>query len=227
MTENFTRPASLVFLFDVDNTLLDNDRFAADLRGHLDETFGAAQAQRYWGLYEALRQELGYADYLGAVQRFRQGLEDQPALLELAHFLIAYPFPERLFPHALDVLAHLQRIAPTVILSDGDVVFQPHKIRVAGLWQAVQGRVLIYVHKERVLEAMQQHFPARHYVMVDDKPQILAAMKQALGARLTTVFVRQGHYARAGGAEAPPPDITLQHIGDMLTLPPQTWQVSP
>jgi FMN phosphatase YigB (HAD superfamily) len=227
MAENFTRHAPLVFLFDVDNTLLDNDRFAADLRGHLDGTFGGAQAQRYWDLYEALRQELGYADYLGAVQRFRKGLEDEPALLDLAHFLIAYPFAERLFPHSLDVLTHLRHIASTAILSDGDVVFQPHKIRVAGLWQAVQGRVLIYVHKERVLDAMQRHFPARHYVMVDDKPQILAAMKQALGARLTTVFVRQGHYARMGGSEATPPDITLQHIGDMLTLSPQTWQVSP
>lgn len=227
MTLHFTAPVPLVFLFDVDNTLLDNDGFAADLRGRLIALFGEVQARRYWGLYDELRAELGYADYLGTVQRFRHGLEDHPALLGLAEFLLSYPFAQRLFPGALQVLGHLRQIAPTAILSDGDVVFQPHKIRTAGLWDAVEGRVLIYVHKEQVLPAMQRHFPSRRYVMVDDKPQILAAMKRIMGPTLTTVFVRQGHYAQGGPGEPPLPDISVQDIADLLTLTSEHWQARP
>lgn len=207
--------AALVFLLDVDNTLLDNDRFGADLGDTLAQAFGAAERDRYWSIYEQLRDDLGYADYLGALQRFRHGLENEPALLQMSKYLLEYPFEQRLYPHALDTLAHLRTLAPTAILSDGDVVFQPRKIQRAGIWQAVRGEVLIYLHKQRVLGAMQQRYPAAHYVMVDDKPQILAAMKQQLGARLTTVFVRQGHYATDSERTlvAPAPDLTVACIG--------------
>ena len=207
----------VVFLLDADNTLLDNDRFAADLRARLEQTFGAAECGRYWMLYADLRKQLGYADYLATLQTFRIGLDDDPDLLRMSAFLLDYPFAERLYPRALEAIAHLHAIGLPVVLSDGDVVFQPRKIQRSGIWDTVEGRVLIYLHKERMLPAMQQRFPASHYVMVDDKPQLLAAMKQALGDRLTTVFVRQGHYA----AEAtnttidPPPDRTIKRIGDL------------
>ena len=208
--------ASVVFLLDVDNTLLDNDRFATDLGGKLEHAFGAAERDRYWAIYAQLRDELGYADYLGALQRFRAGLDNEPALLQMSAWLLEYPFAERLYPHALDTVAHLRTLGPTVILSDGDVVFQPRKIQHAGLWEALRGEVLIYLHKQQMLVAMQQRYPAAHYVMVDDKPQILAEMKQRLGRRLTTVFVRQGHYAAAAPAELQPaPDITIACIGDL------------
>ena len=215
--------SGVVFLLDVDNTLLDNDRIVADLRCHLESTFGAASAERYWAGFEALRSELGYADYLGALQRYRidaaeNGGADEQRLLLMSGFLIDYPFAERLYPRALDVVHQLGAFGPTVILSDGDVVFQPRKIQRSGLWDAVSGRVLIYVHKERMLAAVQCHYPARHYVMVDDKLRLLAAMKEVMGERLTTVFPRQGHYAldAAGTARYPAADFTLERIGDLL-----------
>lgn len=209
--------AALVFLLDVDNTLLDNDRFGAELGDTLATAFGADQRDRYWAIYRQLRDELGYADYLGALQRFRSGLDNEPALLQMSTYLLEYPFEQRLYPHALETLAHLRSLAPTAILSDGDIVFQPHKIRRAGLWTAVRGEVLVYIHKQRMLVAMQQRYPAAHYVMVDDKPQLLADMKRQLGPRLTTVFVRQGHYAAAGERERiePPPDQTIACIGEL------------
>lgn len=206
----------VAFLLDVDNTLLDNDRFGADLGARLEQSFGRVQRERYWAIYDKLRNELGYADYLGALQRFREGLDDDPALLRISAYLLEYPFAERLFPHALETIAHLQTLGRTLILSDGDVVFQPHKIRNSGLWHALHGEVLIYVHKQRSLTAMQRRCPAAHYVMVDDKPQILADMKHILGARLTTVFVRQGHYAAAAGPQIDPkPDMSVACIGDL------------
>ncbi|MEO6032337.1 MAG: HAD family hydrolase [Burkholderiaceae bacterium] len=214
----------VVFLFDVDNTLLDNDRVVADLKAHLMGEFGRASADRYWDGFEQLRRELGYADYLGALQRYRQhelldGSSD-PALLQMSAFLIDYPFGDRLYPGALRVLEHLGQSGPTVILSDGDVVFQPRKVQRSGLWQAVEGRVLIYIHKELMLREVQQRHPARHYVMVDDKLRILAAMKQVLGERLTTVFARQGHYAVDAHniAAYPAADITLERIGDLADV---------
>lgn len=209
--------ASVVFLLDVDNTLLDNDRFAADLGNTLLQAFGADERDRYWALYAQLRDELGYADYLGALQRFRRGLDNDPALLQMSKYLLEYPFADRLYPHALATIAHLRTLGPTAILSDGDVVFQPRKIQHAGLWDALRGEVLIYLHKQRMLVAMQQRYPAAHYVMVDDKPQILAEMKQRLGHRLTTVFVRQGHYATAAASAAiePAPDLSIACIGDL------------
>jgi len=208
-----------VFLLDVDNTLFDNDRFGADLGNRLEQGFGVAGRQRYWTIYNALREELGYADYLWALQKFRVGLDDDlPELLQMSAFVLDYPFAARLYPRALETIAHLRTLGLPVILSDGDVVFQPRKIQRSGIWEAVDGRVLIYLHKERMLDAMQHRFPAAHYVMIDDKPQLLAAMKRILGARLTTVFVRQGHYAAesVNAAIDPLPDRAFERIGDLL-----------
>ncbi|MGZ5186109.1 MAG: HAD family hydrolase [Caldimonas sp.] len=221
--------APLVFLLDVDNTLLDNDRIIADLRHHLEREFGVAGSDRYWTIFEALRDELGYADYLGALQRYRAEAEGSEAaayrLLSMSTFLIDYPFTERLYPRALDVVAGLGRLGPTVILSDGDVVFQPRKVRRSGLWDAVEGRVLIYIHKEQMLDTVQHFYPARRYVMVDDKQRVLTAMKEILRERLVTVFARQGHYAhdRANLARYPAADVSVEGIGDLLELDPSSW----
>ncbi len=215
----------VVFLLDVDNTLLDNDQIVTDLRRHLEREFGVGSADRYWSIFEELRGELGYADYLGALQRYRGDTEtgdgpDAQRLLLMSKFLIDYPFTERLYPGALAAVARLGRYGPTVILSDGDVVFQPRKVQGSGLWDAVEGRVLIYVHKERMLDLVQRHYPARHYVMVDDKLRILAAMKEVWQARLTTVFPRQGHYAfdPANIARYPAADITVENVGDLTRV---------
>lgn len=217
LSNHAAEAAAVVFLLDVDNTLLDNDRFGADLGDTLEAAFGVAGRERYWAIYEELRQQFGFADYLGALQRFRAGLDNDPSLLQMSSYLLDYPFADRLYPHALETVAHLRTLGPTAILSDGDVVFQPRKIQRAGLWDALRGEVLVYVHKQQMLVAMQQRYPAAHYVMVDDKPHILAAMKQRLGRRLTTVFVRQGHYAAASAGEAvePVPDLTIACIGDL------------
>jgi FMN phosphatase YigB (HAD superfamily) len=207
----------VVFLLDVDNTLLDNDAVSDDLKRFLTEEVGAERQERYWALFEDLRRELGYADYLGALQRYRLEYPRDPHLLALSSFLIEYPFADRLFPGALEVVRHLGGWGPTVILTDGDVVFQPRKIRRSGLFEAVEGRVLIYVHKERELDDVAARFPADHYVFVDDKPRLLDALKRAWGALVTTVFVRQGHYAR--DPAAPPhrePDVTIEKIRDLL-----------
>ena len=222
MSQNTT--ADVVFLLDVDNTLLDNDWIILDLRRHLESAFGIASSGRYWAIFEALRAELGYADYLGALQRYRADAEhggsNDERLLLMSSFLIDYPFAERLYPRALEVIAHLGRFGPTVILSDGDVVFQPRKVQRSGLWDAVGGRVLIYVHKEQMLETVQRQHPARHYVMVDDKVRLLTAVKAVLGNRLTTVFPRQGHYAHdpVNTSLYPTPDVSVEHIGELADL---------
>jgi FMN phosphatase YigB (HAD superfamily) len=209
---------NIVFLFDCDNTLLDNDRVQDDLRIHLEREFGAQSRDRYWAIFEQLRSELGYADYLGALQRYRLGAMNDTRLLKMSSFLVDYPFASRLYPLALDTIAHCRQFGPTVILSDGDVVFQPRKIQRAGLWDAVEGRVLIYIHKEAMLDQMQERFPARHYVMIDDKLRILAAMKEVMRERLTTVFPRQGHYALdpINLATYSPADIQVDRIGDLV-----------
>ena len=208
----------VVFLFDVDNTLLDNDHVQDDLRDHLEREFGAETRDRYWVIFEQLRSELGYADYLGALQRYR--LEDlcDPRLLTMSSFLVDYPFVNRLYPGALEALEHVRAWGPTVILSDGDVVFQPRKVQRSGLWDAVEGRVLIYIHKEQMLHEVETRYPARHYVMIDDKLRILTAMKRIWGDRLTTVWPRQGHYAldRKAIAAYPSADITIDRIGDLV-----------
>ena len=217
-------PCDVVFLLDVDNTLLDNDRVQADLRGHLEAEFGAASRDRYWTIFEALRAELGYADYLGALQRYRYseegGVLGDPRLLLISSFLVDYPFADRLYPRALEVVAHLQQWGPTVILSDGDVVFQPRKVQRSGLWDAVAGRVLIYIHKEQMLEDLLRRYPARHYVLIDDKVRILAAFREQLQARVTTVFPRQGHYALdvRSLAAYPAADVTIERIADLLDV---------
>ena len=208
----------VVFLVDVDNTLLDNDRVAADLRRHLEREVGHERQERYWAIFEELRGELGYADYLGALQRYRVEHPRDPHLVTVSAFLIDYPFANRLYPNALDVLERFRAWGPTVILSDGDAVFQPRKVERAGLSEAVDGNVLIYIHKERELDDVERRYPAEHYVLVDDKLRILTAVKQVWGDRVTTVFARQGHYARDPEALAtyPPADIGIERIGDLL-----------
>jgi FMN phosphatase YigB (HAD superfamily) len=208
----------IIFLFDVDNTLLDNDRVTADLKRHVQREVGPGRAEHYWAIFEQLRTELGYADYLGALQRYRIEHPRDPKLISISNFLINYPFANRLYPNALDAIEHVKPWGPAVILSDGDVVFQPRKVERAGLLEAVEGNALIYVHKEHELDDVAQRFPAEHYVMMDDKLRILTAMKKVWGARLTTVFPRQGHYALDPKALAtyPPADITLDRIGDLV-----------
>jgi len=210
--------APVVFLFDVDNTLLDNDRVTADLKQHLTHEVGPERQQRYWAIYEQLRAELGYADYLGALQRYRTEYPRDPRLLTVSRFLVNYPFANRLFPNSLDVLDQCKQWGKAVILSDGDVVFQPRKIERSGLFDAVDGNVLIYVHKEQELDDVAQQYPARQYVLVDDKLRILAAVKKVWSSRVTTVFPRQGHYARDPQAAAsyPAADVGLERIGDLL-----------
>jgi FMN phosphatase YigB (HAD superfamily) len=210
----------VVFLFDCDNTLLDNDRVQEDLRAHIEQEFGAAERDRYWRIFEQLREELGYVDYLGAMQRFRSGAANHVALLQLPEFLLDYPFADRLYSGALSGVRHLGAWGKTVVLSDGDVVLQPRKIQRSGLWQAVEGRVLIYIHKEKMLEEMQQIYPADHYVMVDDKPSILTAMKKHMGHRLTTVLPLQGHYALDpyNNINYPAADVSIERIGDLNKL---------
>lgn len=217
MTSQVVTYSRVVFLLDVDNTLLDNDRVAADLKRYLTRGVGAECQERYWAIFEALRAELGYADYLGALQRYRIENPRDPHLLAVSSFLINYHFANRLFPGSLDVIEHLNRFGPTVILTDGDVVFQPHKVERSGLFDAVEGRVLIYIHKERELDDVEQRFPAEHYVLVDDKVRILTAVKRVWEDRLTTVFPRQGHYAHDPQVRTyPAPDVTIARIGDLL-----------
>jgi FMN phosphatase YigB (HAD superfamily) len=212
--------AGLVCLFDVDNTLLDNDRVTIDLRRFLEREIGKRRTARYWELFEQLRHELGYADYLGALQRYRDEYPRDPHVLHLSPYLIDYPFANRLYPESLDVIERLKELGQVAILSDGDVVFQPRKVDRSGLTSAVDDNVLIYVHKEQELDDVEARFPARHYVVVDDKLRILAAIKRVWGDRVTTVFPRQGHYAFDPEilATEPPADITVDRIGDVLRL---------
>jgi FMN phosphatase YigB (HAD superfamily) len=213
-----TNSNEVVFLFDVDNTLLDNDRVTADLKRYLEQRFGPEVRDRYFTIFEELRAELGYADYLGTLQRYRLEATCDPKLLMLSEYLVDYPFANRLYPGSLDALEHMRQWGPTVILSDGDVVFQPRKVRRSSLWDAVEGRVLIYIHKELMLDDVERRYPARRYVMVDDKLRILAAMKNVWGDRLTTVFPRQGHYALDPAiiTAYPAADITIELIGELV-----------
>ena len=210
----------VVFLIDVDNTMLDNDRFGVDLGDRLEESFGAFEKARYWSIIARRREEIGLVDYLGSLQEFRAGLDDHAELLEMSRFLLDYPFAELVFPRALEAVSHLAAFGRPVVLSDGDIVFQPRKIQRSGIAAAVEGRVLIYVHKEKALDHVQSRYPAKHYVMVDDKSNLLAAMKRVMGSRLTTVFVRQGHYANDPEAAAvnPAPDLAIERIADLTLL---------
>jgi FMN phosphatase YigB (HAD superfamily) len=217
-----TAPSSTVFLVDVDNTLVDNDHIQADLKRHLETEFGAACRDRYWAILEQLFHDLGYRDYLGALQRYRAERPRDIHLLSMSSYLVDYPFANRLYPGALDVLERFRGWGPTVILSDGDVVFQPRKVERAGIAEAVDGHVLIYIHKEEELADVERFYPADRYVLVDDKLRILAAVKQLWGPRVTTIFVRQGHYAHDPAilAQYPPADVTLDAVGDLLTFDP-------
>jgi FMN phosphatase YigB (HAD superfamily) len=211
---------NVVFLFDVDNTLLDNDRISADLQRHLEREVGPERQQRYWAIFEQLRAELGYADYLGALQHYRGTYPRDPHLLTVSQFLIEYPFANRLYPNSLDAVDHVKQFGKPVILSDGDVVFQPQKIRRSGLFDAFDGAILIYVHKEYELDDVAQRYPADHYVLIDDKLRILTAVKKIWGGRVTTVFPRQGHYALDEQlvSSFPPADLTINRIGEVVDL---------
>jgi FMN phosphatase YigB (HAD superfamily) len=208
----------LVILFDVDNTLLDNDRVQADLSDYLATTYGAAARARYWAIFEQLRSELGYADYLGALERYRIEEMHDPRVLRMANWLVDYPFADRLYPGALDAVRHAAKWGRTVVLSDGDAVFQPRKVERSGIWSQFDDHVLIFIHKEQELDDVERQYPARHYVVVDDKLRILTAMKQAWGQRVTTVFPRQGHYAADKQilASYPPADVTIERIADLV-----------
>jgi FMN phosphatase YigB (HAD superfamily) len=212
--------SEVVFLLDVDNTLLDNDSVSADLRRHLTEAFGEERQEAYWAFFEEIRSELGYADYLGALQRFRLAYPHETGLIQMSTWLIDYPFVSRLFPGSLDVIAHLRQMGRPVVLTDGDVVFQPRKIARSGIHEAVEGHVLLYVHKEEELDEVERRYPADHYVLVDDKLRILTAVKEAWGERVTTVFPRQGHYALDPEvlSRYPLADISVDRIGDLLSL---------
>lgn len=212
---------NVVFLFDVDNTLLDNDRVMVDLRKYLEKEVGNERSDRYWAIFEDMRREMGYADYLGALQRYRLEYPYDSHLLSLSTYLVNYPFANRLFPNSLDVLVRFGQWGRVVILTDGDVVFQPRKIERSGLFEAVDRNILIYIHKEIELHDVERRFPARHYVVVDDKIRILTAIKAHWQEKVTTVFPRQGHYALDGAevAKYPPADISIARIGDLLEIP--------
>jgi len=211
----------------VDNTLLDNDRVTADLQQHLKSEVGPKRAQRYWSLFEELREKLGYADYLGALQHYRSEYPRDPHILTVSRFLISYPFATRLYPNSLDAIAHVAQWGQTALLTDGDVVFQPRKVDRSGLAEAVNNRVMIYVHKEAHLPDVASRFPADHYFLVDDKLRILTAVKRAWRGKVTTVFVRQGHYALDPQivASYPPADMTFERIGDLVNCDfKRIWQ---
>jgi hypothetical protein len=209
---------NIVFLFDVDNTLLDNDCIQFDLSEHLKTCYGASVRDRYWEIFEKLKSQLGYADYLGALELYRTEDLHCPALLRMANWIADYPFADRLYPGALDAIRHVRQWGPTVILSDGDAVFQPRKVERSGLWCAFEDRVLIYIHKEEELDDVERFYPAKHYVVIDDKLRILTDIKKIWGARVTTIFAQQGHYAHDAEIlrSYPPSDFHLANIGDLL-----------
>jgi hypothetical protein len=211
-------PHDIVFLFDVDNTLLDNDRVQGDLRDHIEQNYGVKARDRYWGLFEQIRDEVGYADYLGALERYRVEELHDPRVLRIANWLVEYPFTDRVYPGALDAVRYARQWGAPVILSDGDAVFQPRKVERSGLWREFGDRVLIYIHKEQELDDVEHWYPAKHYVLIDDKIRILDAVKKIWDDRVTTVFPRQGHYALDPKeiAAHPPADITIESIGELL-----------
>lgn len=219
------RKRDLVFLFDVDNTLLDNDRFQSDLFRHIEREFGRDARQRYLAIFEELRDKLGYADYLGALERYRQEKLHDPRFLRMANWVIEYPFAARLYPGALEVIKRVRKWGHVAILSDGDAVFQPRKVERSGLWKAFGGNVLIFIHKEQELECVEKIYPARHYVMVDDKVRLLEAIKDIWKDRVTTVFAQQGHYARdkKSNAQYRPADISIRRIADLLDIELRSW----
>jgi FMN phosphatase YigB (HAD superfamily) len=222
------KPHDIVFLFDVDNTLIDNDAVQGDLREHLAENYGVGACKRYWDLFEQRRAEIGYADYLGALELYRIEEMHDPRVLRIANWLVEYPFANRIYPGALDAVRHVRRWGMPVILSDGDAVFQPRKVERSGLWREFRDQVLIYIHKELELDDVERWFPARRYVLIDDKLRILASVKRAWGDRVITVFPRQGHYALDPKEVAahPPADVTIERIGELTSLDLATFRPS-
>jgi len=220
MPDKKSTKAKVVFLFDVDNTLLNNDAVTGDIRNYLDSEVGSQRNERYWEIFERLRSSLGYADYLGALQRYRRDYPHDLHLLKLSRFLVNYPFANRLYPGSLDAIQHVKKWGLVALLSDGDVVFQPRKVERSGLLEAVEGRAMIYVHKEKELKDVERRHPSHHYVLIDDKLRILTAVKKIWRTRVTTVFVRQGHYALDPKilAKYPPADVDIQSIGDIVKL---------
>ena len=212
-----TKNQKLVVCFDIDDTLLDNDQMEADLSEFLMKTFGANGRDRYHELFEATRSEFGYADFLGASERFRMDDIHEPLAYDLSNWLLDYPFPTRLYPHALDAIESVKPFGTPIIVSDGDGVYQPHKIARSGLQEIFQKRVLIYIHKENEIADIERHYPSAHYVFVDDKIKILSSLKEQWGDRVTTVFVTQGHYANDAAlrAQYPEADVTLDGVGDL------------
>ena len=210
----------IVFLFDVDNTLFDNDALQGDLSAHIATNYGEAARDRYWAIFEELRSELGYADYLGALERYRVESMHDPRILRMSNWLVDYSFADRLYPQALEAVGHVRQWGRPVVLSDGDAVFQPRKVERSGLWQAFNDDILIYVHKEEELADVERLYPAAHYVLIDDKLRILAAVKALWRERVTTVFPRQGHYANDPKARStyPPADVEIERIGDLVAL---------
>jgi len=208
----------LVILFDVDNTLLDNDAIVADLRHHLEQVAGPKSVERYFQEFEEIREEMGYADYLGALQHYRAEDPYDADFMRISFYLLSYPFRQRLFPGALEVAEEYSKLGTTVILTDGDVVFQPWKIVRSGLYEAFEGRVMIQIHKEKELFCVEQRFPAERFILVDDKLRLLHETKKVWGDRLTTIFPKQGHYAHDPKilAAYPPADIAVDGIGDLL-----------
>ena len=215
----------LVFLFDVDNTLLDNDRLQSDLFRHIEREFGREARTRYLEIFEDLRSQLGYADYLGALERYRQEKLHDPRFLHVGNWLIEYPFAARLYPSTLEVVKRVRKWGQVAILSDGDAVFQPRKVERSGLWKAFGGNVMIFIHKEQELKCVESLYPARHYVMVDDKLRLLEAIKDIWKDRVTTVFAQQGHYARDSKevAKYRPADISIRRIADLLDIELRSW----
>jgi FMN phosphatase YigB (HAD superfamily) len=211
--------ATLVFLIDVDNTLLDNDKVKKDFDAHLQAELGPELTQRFWELYEQVRQEKSVIDIPESLRRLRQETPlskmDEQTYDHVVSIFENYPFFQALYPHALETLAYLSTLGTTVIVSDGDCFFQAEKIYHSNLADAVEGRVLIYTHKQEHLDEIMQCYPADHYAMIDDKPQILADAKALLGSKLTTVFVKQGKYATDKLPENFTPDIEVSHIGDL------------
>jgi FMN phosphatase YigB (HAD superfamily) len=215
-----TGMAPVIFLVDVDDTLLDNDRIRTDIQEHLADSYGVVLAERYWTVQERRFVELGYRDYLGAVQEWWEGESADPRLLELSRYLLDYPFADRLYEGALDVLAHLRSLGRTIVLTDGDAVFQPTKVERAGIAAAVDGHVLVYIHKELELDDVERRYPAARYVLVDDKLRILSAAKGFWGERVTTVLPLQGQFATDPeiAAAHPAADVTVEEIGDLLAF---------
>jgi FMN phosphatase YigB (HAD superfamily) len=217
VTPSMSTP-DIVFLFDIDNTLVNNDHVQADLKQHLATTYGPEARDRYWEILEQLRTELGYVDYLGALERYRLESLHRPEILRMSNWMIDYPFADRIYPGAMDAVRHVRRWGLPVVLSDGDAVFQPRKVERSGIWNEFDGRVLIYIHKEEELDDVERLYPARHYVLIDDKLRILSVAKKVWGDRVTTVFPKQGHYALdpAVLTQYPPADVELASIGDLV-----------